>query len=99
MQRGTLLLLPMPPLGMMGGTRVLIEPVRGKPPAVMSLRERLWERDDAVSPVVGMILVLGISIVGIAAILYWGLPAIDEMKANVEHRSLESQFRELDATI
>lgn len=57
------------------------------------------QRDEAVSPVVGMILVLGISVVGIAAILYWGLPAIDEMKANVEHKSLESQFQELDSSI
>lgn len=65
----------------------------------MLVRERLCQREDAVSPVVGMILVLGISVVGIAAILYWGLPAIDEMKANVEHRSLESQFHELDASI
>ena len=55
--------------------------------------------DEGVSPVVGMILVLGISVVGIAAILYWGLPAIDEMKANVEHRSAGSQFAELDASI
>ncbi|HET6404325.1 MAG TPA: hypothetical protein VFH78_06735 [Candidatus Thermoplasmatota archaeon] len=51
------------------------------------------------SPVVGMVLVLGISVVGIAAILYWGLPAIDEMKANVEHKSVEAQFQELDASI
>lgn len=66
----------------------------------MALRERLQEPDDdAVSPVVGMILVLAISVVGIAAILYWGLPAIDEMKANVEHKSVESQFQELDAAI
>lgn len=55
--------------------------------------------DDGVSPVVGMILVLAISIVGIAAILYWGLPAIDEMKANVEYRSVQTQFSELDSTI
>lgn len=55
--------------------------------------------DSGVSPVVGMILVLAISIVGIAAILYWGLPAIDEMKANVEYRSLQTQFGELDGTI
>lgn len=65
----------------------------------MVSRERREHPEDAVSPVVGMILVLGISIVGIAAILYWGLPAIDEMKANVEHRSLESQFAEFDATV
>ncbi|HUR69059.1 MAG TPA: hypothetical protein VM370_07415 [Candidatus Thermoplasmatota archaeon] len=63
------------------------------------MRERSGPNDSAVSPVVGMVLVLGISIVGIAAILYWGLPAIDEMKANVEHKSVESQFQELDATI
>src|SRR5579884_3487815 len=55
--------------------------------------------DRGVSPVVGMILVLAISIVGIAAILYWGLPAIDEMKANVEHRSVQGQFQDLDATL
>lgn len=60
---------------------------------------RQGPQDEAVSPVVGMILVLGISVVGIAAILYWGLPAIDEMKANVEHRSVESQFQELDASV
>jgi hypothetical protein len=46
-----------------------------------------------------MILVLAISVVGIAAILYWGLPAIDEMKANVEYRSVSTQFTELDSTI
>lgn len=55
--------------------------------------------DTGVSPVVGMVLVLGISIVGISAILYWGLPAIDEMKANVEHRSLQTQFQELNAAM
>ena len=60
---------------------------------------RARSEDRGVSPVVGMILVLAISIVGIAAILYWGLPAIDEMKANVEYRSVTSQFTELDSTI
>lgn len=55
--------------------------------------------DDGVSPVVGMILVLAISVVGIAGILYWGLPAIDEMKATVEFRSVQSQFLELDGTV
>ncbi|MFA5862956.1 MAG: hypothetical protein WDA16_14790, partial [Candidatus Thermoplasmatota archaeon] len=29
----------------------------------------------------------------------WGLPAIDEMKANVEYRSVQMQFSELDSTI
>lgn len=70
------------------------------------MRERAWGSqggrapdDQGVSPVVGMILVLGISVVGIASILYWGLPAIDEMKANVEYRSVQGQFTELDSTL
>ena len=76
---------------------------------LVRLRERVqsalkgaasWRtRDEGVSPVVGMILVLAISIIGISTILYWGLPAIDEMKANVEFRSIQSQFEELDATV
>ena len=64
-----------------------------------SLRRMRKVEDDGVSPVIGMILVLAISILGMAAILYWGLPAIDEMKANVEHRSVQSQFLDLDGTI
>lgn len=55
--------------------------------------------DTGVSPVVGMILVLAISVVGIGAVVYWGLPTIDEMKANVEFRTVEGQFSELDSTI
>lgn len=64
-----------------------------------SLRFSVEPDETAVSPVIGMILVLAVSIVGISAILYWGLPAIDEMKANVEYRSAETQFEELDASI
>ncbi|HVL47562.1 MAG TPA: hypothetical protein VM889_03305 [Candidatus Thermoplasmatota archaeon] len=53
--------------------------------------------DAGVSPVVGMILVLAISVVGIAAVLYWGGPAVDEMKANVEFKAVQTQFQELDS--
>src|ERR1051326_3217303 len=63
-------------------------------------RARGWRGNDAgVSAVMGMILVLAISIVGIAVTLHWGLPAISEMKAQVEGRSGEAQFGELDADI
>lgn len=62
-------------------------------------RPLLLDDEEGVSPVIGMILVLAISVAGIAAILYWGLPAIDEMKANVEARSVQSQFVELDSTV
>lgn len=68
-------------------------------PTAPSARLMRGPVDEGVSPVVGMILVLGISVVGIAGILYWGLPAIDEMKATVEFRSVQSQFLELDGTV
>ncbi len=55
--------------------------------------------DEGVSPVVGMILVLAISVVGIATILQWGVPAIDEMKASVETKSVQAQFMELLADV
>lgn len=60
---------------------------------------RIVSDESGVSPVVGMIMVLAISVVGIAATVYWGLPTIDEMKSNVEFRSAESQFNDLDSTI
>lgn len=52
--------------------------------------------DLGVSPVVGMIMILAISVTGIAAVVAWGLPAVDEMKATVEARAVTNQFKELD---
>lgn len=52
--------------------------------------------DSGVSPVVGTILILAISIVAISAIIAWGLPAIEELKANAESRAVLDQFRDLD---
>lgn len=72
---------------------------QGDAPWARNLRTRMPRDDSGVSPVIGMILVLGISVVGIAATVYWGLPAIDEMKANVEVRTIEGQFTALDATV
>lgn len=46
-----------------------------------------------------MILVLGISIAGMAAVLSWGLPAIEEMRSNVELRTSLKQFQALDAEV
>ncbi|MGQ0535638.1 MAG: DUF7289 family protein [Methanobacteriota archaeon] len=53
----------------------------------------------AVSPVVGMVLVLAISVSGIAMIVSWGMPAIGEMQANVELRSSVKQFEGLDGQL
>lgn len=55
--------------------------------------------DSGVSPVVGMVLVLAISVLGITGVLMWGLPAINEMKASVEHQSVATEFHELIADI
>ncbi len=64
-----------------------------------TLSRSWWKRDDAVSPVIGMILVLAISVVGIGAILVWGLPTIDAMKERVEYKSVQNQFHELDSSV
>lgn len=72
---------------------------RGHADASLRARVALHAGDEAVSPVVGTILVLAVSVVGIVATLYWGLPAIDEMKANVEVRSVKSQLMEFLADI
>src|SRR5438874_5489109 len=92
---------PWAPEGHMGGNESFISGASARSD-LMTARARPGttpDDDRAVSPVIGMILVLGISVVGIAAIMYWGLPAIDEMKANVEYRSVQTQFTELDSTI
>jgi hypothetical protein len=60
---------------------------------------RRGPQEDAVSPVIGTVLVLAISVLGIVAVSNWGLPAIQEMQANVEVRSVLDQFRTLDATL
>ena len=52
-----------------------------------------------VSPVIGVIMILAISVVGIAATVAWGLPAIDEMKSTVEARAVTNQFKELDQDV
>lgn len=46
-----------------------------------------------------MVLVLAISVLGITGVLMWGLPAINEMKASVEHQSVATEFHELIADI
>lgn len=43
-----------------------------------------------------MIMILAISVTGIAAVIAWGLPAVDEMKASVEARAVTNQFKELE---
>lgn len=55
--------------------------------------------DDGVSPVIGMVLILAISVLGIVAVTNWGLPAILAMQQNVEMRSVLNEFGALDASM
>lgn len=55
--------------------------------------------EDAVSPVIGMVLILAISVLGIVAVTNWGLPAILAMQQNVEMRSVLNEFGALDASM
>jgi hypothetical protein len=62
-------------------------------------RPRPHGREVGVSPVIGMILILAISVLGIVAVTNWGLPAIEQMQTNVEQSNVLNQFRDLDATM
>lgn len=55
--------------------------------------------DSGVSPVVGSVLVLVIAIVGITAVVMWGLPAISELRAGTELRAVLEQFQGLDGIL
>lgn len=53
--------------------------------------------DAGVSPVIGMVLILAISVLGIVAVTNWGLPAITAMQDNVAQRAVLNEFSTLDA--
>lgn len=55
--------------------------------------------DRAVSPVVGMILVLGVTVVGVVAVLYWGVPTVADMKSDAEFQAVLNQYRDLNANV
>lgn len=58
-----------------------------------------WAGDEGVSPVVGTILVLAITILGIAAITYWGAPMVARVQAGNALVAMEGEFEGLrDAT-
>ncbi|MGB0653243.1 MAG: hypothetical protein ACPGQL_08585 [Thermoplasmatota archaeon] len=56
-------------------------------------RRRFWQRDDAVTPVVGSLLILGITAAGLVAAMAWGAPLIQRTQ---EQSHLESQARQLE---
>lgn len=62
--------------------------VRGRP--------RLLHDTLAVSPVIGTVMILGISAIGIAGVLSWGLPNIQQTQAVTELDGVRNQFFALD---
>ena len=53
---------------------------------------------DAVSPVVGTLLVLAITVVGMAGIMLWGAPTIEAVQAQNAQVALIGEFEELRAS-
>ncbi len=51
--------------------------------------------DEAVTPVVGTILILGITVLGMAGILYWGAPTIERIQAQNAQAAMVGEFEDL----
>ncbi|MES2153999.1 MAG: type IV pilin N-terminal domain-containing protein [bacterium] len=65
------------------------------PPAAHPTVAPLRTDERGVSPVIGTILILGITIVGIAGVLAYGAPAIDRIQARNAQASMEGSFETL----
>lgn len=50
----------------------------------------------AVTPVIGTVMVLAISVIGIASVLTWGLPNIQQTRASTETEGVLEQFMAID---
>jgi hypothetical protein len=67
----------------------------GRPPPVREVRRAGRPRDEAVTPVIGAVLILGISVLGIAGVLFWGAPMIDRIQAQNAHVAMVGEFEDL----
>lgn len=56
---------------------------------------RAAHRDDAVTPVIGAILVLAITVVGIAAVMVWGAPTIERIQGRNSLLQVANQLEDL----
>lgn len=56
---------------------------------------RPWDSESAVTPVIGAILILAITILGIAGVLYWGAPMIDRIQAQNAQVAVVGEFNDL----
>lgn len=60
-----------------------------------SRRSRAAEGESAVTPVIGAILILAITILGIAGVLYWGAPMIDRIQSRNSQVAVVGEFQDL----
>lgn len=51
--------------------------------------------EEAVTPVIGAVLILGISVLGIAGVLFWGAPTIDRIQAGNAQTAMVGEFEDL----
>ena len=51
--------------------------------------------EDAVTPVIGAVLILGISVLGIAGVLFWGAPTVDRIQARNAQIAIVGEFEDL----
>lgn len=62
----------------------------------MPLPPRRLLRDlGSVSPIVGSVLILAISVLGVAGVLYWGAPTIDRIQSRNAQSAMEGEFEGL----
>lgn len=60
-----------------------------------SRRSRAADGESAVTPVIGAILILAITVLGIAGVLYWGAPMIDRIQAQNAQVAVVGEFNDL----
>jgi len=64
-------------------------------PAARTTRTVLRRDGAAVSPVVGSVLILVITVLGIAGVLYWGAPMIERIQVQNAQAAMVGEFQEL----
>lgn len=69
----------------------------GKPHAVRKVHPVGVKQDDetAVTPVIGAVLILGITVLGIAGVLLWGAPLIDRIQSRNAQSAMVGEFEDL----
>jgi hypothetical protein len=67
----------------------------GHPHAVRKVPPDGGQQDQAVTPVIGAVLILGISVLGIAGVLFWGAPTIERIQAGNAQTAIVGEFEDL----